>query len=342
LSLIDAFTPKLPQSQPFVRTRRVPSQPAAIAGKVYLGSDIGFVDYQGPKPRAGDLVHVTGSPGHYVATSGQAVPPITQPTFSPGACECKCASAAGVAFHLSSVRRTSCIVAVDVETGTVLQLFGLGDLMWGRGLGVDSKSPYSLYVLEDRRMLTANSGTITEPNTPREYFTVVKYVLSGSQYQRNSYAYLTDPSPDTLSSQSIALETNEANPPNFTRNGLSVFNDVAWLTMYTSPARILKIANATITTLNLIQNGDNYSKGLRGNVVSVSDKPAKATNFYVIAANSGNTEFELLQFNELGEISNILSLPSDPEPAQLASACNRLFVLLTDSKTFRPSSEQSA
>lgn len=353
MSLLDAFTPKIDPSPPFVRTRRVPSQPGSIAGKIYLGSDIGFVDYQGKKPRPGDLVHVTGSPGHYVATTGQALPSITQPTFSPGGCRCKCPAATGVIFYTSIPHESSPILAYDSETGTLLQVFGKTECWYPRSLAVDQQEPYTLYVLDDRRTLQIASNE-EESDFHRDYFSLVRFQPSGGSYSYLSQTAIPDPFgelSDDDDQPNLAWPYEDLDPPDFLRNCLSVKEGVPLVTLYKPPARFLEIDGATITTRTLTLEGDSYNKSLRGPIVSIPDKPAKRNTFYVLACTATEvveesvttiviTEPELLQFNTAFEIIKRFDLSARfTYPVQLATVCNKLFILDSEHCVPTPSVE---
>lgn len=331
---------------PQVRHRVLPAQPVGTpVDVVYCGMDLGNITYDGPKPQPNDIVIIFEERGRKLVRSQQAVnthvPTITAPTFNFG-CSCKCPSGSGIAFYMQSAARNSAILAFNVQTGALMQLFGLGDLWYGRGIAVDNASPYDLYVLDDRRVLKKLISE-TNPLPTRGYFTLVKFGVSGGQYVASTYVDLTDPfpTPSTISGfPGIGLESQDQDPPNFTRQGLSVIGGLPHLTLYKSPARYLTFSGSTITTVGLTQNGSAVNLGLRGQIVMIPDRPGKKTNRYCLATDG--TAYSLLQFDSSGAVSATFALDAEPQPAQLASVCNQLLVLSTDTTTLIPSTENSA
>jgi hypothetical protein len=328
-----------------VRHRILPAQPSGTpVGSVYCGIDLGFLPYDGPQPQPGDVVIVMEERGRKFVRSQQAVnthvPALTAPTFNP-ACLCKCPPGLGVAFYMQSAARNSFILALDALTGSLVQVFGLGDLWYGRGIAVDNSAPYDLYVLDDRRILK-KVITTTAPNPTRGYFTLVKFVIGGGQYGVSSYVDLVDPFPTPLAISDfpgIGVESQDTDPPNFTRQGLSVIEGTPHLTLYNAPARYLTFTGSTISTVSLTQNGAAVNLGLRGQIVTIPDRPAKKANRYCLATDG--TGYQLLQFGTTGGVSATLALDAEPQPAQLATVCNQLLVLSTDATTLVPSTENT-
>jgi len=314
MSLIDDLTPKLPKPQPFVRTRRVPVQPGSVPGKVYLGSDIGFVDYQGPKPRPGDLAHVTGTPGRFVATSGQALPSLVQPIFSGEACKCKCPASTngGQIFFQTQCQFCPNLIVVDGRTGAIALFDTPADVVWPAGIGVDRSAPYDLFVLDDRtatRQIEADGITRDDPTI--NWFTLLKYSLSGGTY--------------SLAAAKVLPGGEDDDEPGWeSSNALAVFNGVCWITMNDSPAHILKWSGGDVTTINLTLADEPYNGGLIGQVVRVADKPGRRDKFFVIGFRA---DVELLQFNSDGAISSVLTLTDMEFPRALVTVCNRLYVV---------------
>jgi hypothetical protein len=343
VSLFDRLTAPDDQRdvQPIAHERVVPSQPIGTEpGKVFVGSDLGEVDYSGEPPQAGDLITILGRPGRQMAITGQSVPSLTTPTWSPG-CRCNCPTAGGVAFYMQSAARNSAILAMDGSTGLLLQLFGLADLWFGRGIAVDPQAPYHLYVLDDRRVLDKLQTEAN--NTPtRGYFTIVTFALSGGQYVATNYLDLTDPFPTpaiVADFPGIGLESQDRDPPNFTTQGLAVIEGDLILTMHNAPARYIAITNGVAVTHTLTQNSVPLAMGLRGQIVTLSQQPAKKSNRYAIATDGVN--YQLVEFNSSDVVSRTFDLEAFPPPAQLASVCNRLLLLSTSTITLLPSTENS-
>src|SRR5579872_1955012 len=314
-----------PGDEPRARQRLLPSQPEGTdPNRVYVGSDMGEIAYSGEKPQAGDMITIIGQAARLVALSPQT-PGLSMPLFS-NPCSCKCPGNSGVAFYMQSACRNSVIVALDALTGAVLQVFGLGDLWYGRGIAVDSASPHNLYVLDDRRVLT--KPILTTALTPtRGYFTLVAFTLSGGQYHATAYTDLTDPLPPPAGITGfpgIAFETQDQDPPGFTRQSLSVIQGTLHLTMYNAPARFMTLSGGVVTPVTLSQNGVSVNMGLRGQIVAISDSPARRTNRYCIATDGVN--YFVLEFNETGVVTKQLALDAEPQPAQLATVCNQMLV----------------
>ncbi len=275
-----------------------------------------------------------------MAITGQSVPSLQTPTWSPG-CRCNCPGAGGVAFYMQSAARNSAILAIDGATGNLLQLFGLGDLWFGRGIAVDPQSPYHLYVLDDRRVLKKLQTEVN--NTPtRSYFTVVTFALSGGQYGVTNYLDLVDPfpTPATVGDfPGIGLESQDQDPPNFTTQGLAVIEGNLTLTMHNAPARYLEIVNGVVVTHAITQHGVPLALGLRGQIVAMIQQPAKKSNRYAIATDG--VSYQLIEFNSSNVVSRSFDLEASPPPAQLASVCNRLLLLSTSTVTLLPSTENT-
>jgi hypothetical protein len=344
MNLTRHLTPRPPDSQQ-VRHRVLPSQPAGLQpGEVFCGFDLGFLPYTGPQPQAGDLVIIMEDRGRRLVQSQASVntfvPALTSPTFNFG-CSCKCPGGSGMAFYMQSVARNTAIMAINVMTGGLAQVFGFGDLWYGRGIAVDNTTPYPLYVLDDRRILT--KPILTTALTPtRGYFTLVSFAVSAGQYAVSGYHDLADPLPPPASTAGfpgIGFETQDQDPPNFTRQGLSVIGGIPHLTLYNAPARFLTLTGGVFNATSLTVNGAPLAMGLRGQIVTIPDQPAKKSNRYCLATDGA--AFQLLQFTRDGAVTARLTLDGEPQPAQLATVCNHLLALSTDTLTPTPSEENS-
>ncbi len=336
MDLIRQFDPpqKRPGQPDFVQLRRVPIQPPETPlDRVWLGAELGYVLFSGDKPRPSDVVTVIGTSPNQIATCVGS-PPQRDPLFA-GACKCKCPANVGVAFLASAVQRATPIMAYD-QDGNLLQVFGGVNAYYPRGIAVDNTSPYDLYLLDDRRTLSTVSNSFRTEFT-RDYFWVVRFSISGGQYVYASQTALTDPNPRLTSETlpSLYRPWEEDDPPEFVRNGLSVVGGTLFLTMYKSPARVLEYTGSSFVTRNITLNGVNYTKALRGQIVTVPDRPARSVQRYVCAVTanvSGGavtiSNPELLALNSDWEIQNRINLNGVLSyPNQLASVCNRLFVL---------------
>lgn len=325
----------------WARDRLVPAQPTDTPPeKLFVGSDIGYIDYMGVKPQPGDLVAIVGQHGQRAAFLQSPLHAMHTPTFS-GGCLCRCPASGGIAFYMQSSCRNSVILALDATTGAVLQVFGLGDLWYGRGIAVDNNTPFNLYVLDDRRIL--HKPILTTALTPtRGYFTVVTFSISSGQYHATTYTDMADPLPPPASPAGfpgIGIETQDQDPPGFTRQSLSIIQGVLHLTMYKAPARFLTMSGGVFTTVSLTSGGSPVNLGLRGQIVTISDQPANKLNRYCIATDG--TNYFVLQFNEAGVVTAQLSIDAEPQPAQLATVCNQMLILSTDTTTLVPSTENS-
>lgn len=345
-NLLDAFEPKKDPggpspSQDFTQSRVVPFQPEGIqVGYVFMGAELGYLQFIGEQPRAGDLVAIIGQPGAQVAVARSANPQ-RDPIFA-GACKCKCPGNTGLIFHLAFAEETNVILAINAETGVRHQIFGKGDLWWGRGLAVNPQTPFTVYVLDDRRVLSRPA--VEGRDLYRGYFSVVKFEVSGTQYARTAEFALTDGAAGTETSISALFEERDelsANVPNFNRNAMSVINGALHISLYKPPARYLRLEGSTFVTHTLQQEGANYARGLRGQIVTIPDKPAPRNRRYVIADDEvdiggGNFShsFQLLEIDADDNIVRTLDLASDPKPQHLATMCNRLLVLHTNTTTF--------
>jgi len=341
MSLFDLLTDPDPSrlEQPFCRQRTVPAQPAGVPpGKVYLGSDIGEIDYTGEKPQPGDQVLITGPTARRTVHTGQRVPPLTNPVFS-GGCLCKCPGLNGVAFYMGSVGRASAILAIDTQTGGLSAVFGMSDLLFGRGIAIDPLTPYNLYVLDDRRILREKT-VVGTPVPARGYFTLVTFELSAGAYGASAYHNLTDPFPlpsSIVDYPGITVETQDTDPPNFNTQCLSVIDHIPYLTLYNTPARYLTLNGGTFTTHTLQLDGSPYSKGLRGQIVTVPNRPAAHNRRYAIATDG--VDYEIVQFTEADEITHVYTLSNDPIPRQLAAVCNQLLALHGNTSPLFPTFE---
>lgn len=335
-----ALTPEVRRLEPDPRGRRLPAQPPGVpAGQVWAGPDDGLVPYSGVKPRPGDLIFVHGGVAQRYVTSPLAAQPLRWPTFVAG-CRCRCLAATGTAFLLSYIRSTPVVLALEVGTNTVTTraLFGTTDSWLGRAIAVDTASPFDLYVLDDLRYLhtPANIGD----TTTRAYFDVVRFRLTGGAYALLDRVALVDPSPTTITTSfSEPLMTDPASdtdPPSFRTNCLSVVEGVPLVSLHKAPARYVAIEAGVPVTHTLTLNGSPYAKGLRGNIVTVPDRPARRTDRLVLACDAGNVNFVLLRFNTSDEILEVLDLGAFSAPRALSPTCNQVLALNTANATPMP------
>jgi len=337
-----------PRSEPLARTRRIPSQPAATpADKLYVGADIGYVDWEGEKPLAGDEVVIVKEGARQVAMAGQNVGQMRAPTFG-NLCNCKCASATGTIYWCNPIQTGPYIVIMD-STGAIQQTLNPPELFRIAGVAVNPESPYTMYVLDDRTKL---ENFRTDASTEEQIAGVSTYVLhtftqSGGSYSWSSLVEMADPglpaNPFFVNeldwvTESAANGQLDDPPAAYPTNCMSVIDGVLHITMSIRPAHYLTFNGATFTTHNLVIGATNYNKGLRGMIVTGLAKPGKAVLKYVLAWDGydGRNEdgiggYEILQFNDSDQITrrltNDIALQS---PTALAIVCNRLLVLNTD------------
>jgi hypothetical protein len=113
-----------------------------------MGSDLGEIDYQGDRPRPGDVVMVIGNRARKFAETGAAVPSMRMPTFTDD-CRCKCRNVQGQVFWVNAISNTAMILVID-DDGTLQQVIKDAQMFKAAGIAVDSAAPYNLYVLDDR------------------------------------------------------------------------------------------------------------------------------------------------------------------------------------------------
>lgn len=321
--------------EPFVRQRVVPLQPGVVTpGRVYMGSDLGEVEYTGEKPRPGDLAMITGTTARKIAHTGQQVASFREPLFA-GGCRCRCPGPGGLVFYLSFARQTATVHVINGTTGELLRLVGRKELgysgtgsTYSAAVAVDPEPPHNLYVMDDRRLYT-RVRTNDDPDLARGYFGVATFVVSGGEYVFSAWNPLDDPV-DPL----ISIPPVETDPPAIPGNCLSVIDGLPLVTMRESPARYQSLSGGIFTMHTLTLNGSPYVKKLRGNIVSVEDRPARRNDRFVIATTDDAT-FELVQFNGLtDEIRTVIPVEIPATARQLATVCNRLILLSATLNTF--------
>lgn len=315
-------------TKPLAIQRLVPSQPVGVApGKLYIGSDYGEIDYTGEKPRAGDMVIITGTTAKRMAMSGQVLGGLRAPLFN-NPCVCRCGSNTGIAFYLSFSKDTPVVHVINLEGASLMQLVGRKELgyattgsFYAASIAVDQESPYTAYVLDDRRnFLTIKTNT--SPTITRGYWGISTFVISGGQYVFSTFNGMTDPYTGTTFPAAI-----EPDPPAARQNCLSVIEGIPLATMLKSPARYKSLSGGIFTTHNLTLSGSNYAKGLRSSIVQVRQKPASINKRYVIAT-SDDISFEVVEFiASTNVITKVIPLDLDAKAKALATACNRLIVL---------------
>jgi hypothetical protein len=351
MSLIDQFGPqrKRPGQSDFVKLRRVPIQPADVPfDKIFMGAELGYLSFSGDKPRPSDAVTIVGQPPNQVVLS--VGDPVQRDPIFAESCVCKCPQR-GVIFAMTPVRGASPILAMDSE-GTLLQVIGKPNFLYGRGIAVDSRSPHDLWVLDDRRRLTFATDA-TESEFQTDYFWLVRFSVSGGQYQYVSQHALTDPTTflTSMGTRSVVnpAATTEPDPPDFIHNPLSVVEGMVHITLWRPPARLLVFNGSTFTIQNLTLDGDPYDKALRGQIITVPDKPANRSTRYVCGVTAtiaggittAITAPELIAFNSDYEITDRIDLTDTiAYPAGLASVCNRILILDSSALTITTSDDE--
>jgi hypothetical protein len=336
-----------PRAEPLARSRRLPSQPANTpSDKVYGGVDLGFIDWQGERPGAGDEVVILSEGGRKLALAGQNVAAMTAPTFG-SLCRCKCAGTGGTIFWGNPIHTGPYLLVMDA-TGAIQQTLNPPELYRVAGLAVDAAEPHTLYVLDDRTRLD-NFRTDASPDDQvagTSTYALHTFTQSGGSYSWAGVVELADPGLPTSPFFVSELDwvTNSAadgqldDPPaTYPTNCMAVIDGVLHLTMSLLPARYLTFDGASFTTHNLTLGGANYAKGLRGMIVTGLAKPGKAPLRYVLAwlgfggfAEDGSGSYEVLQINEADEITKRLTNDEAlKSPTALAVVCNRLLILNT-------------
>jgi hypothetical protein len=334
-----------PRVEPLARTRTLPSQPADTpANKIYGGVDLGFIDWSGEKPVAGDQVIILADGARKVALSGSNVPAMRAPTFG-GSCKCNCKGTAGTIFWGNPIQTGPYLLIMD-PTGVIKQALNPSQIYRIAGIAVDSASPYTLYVLDDRTRLD-NFRTDASPDDQiagTSTYALHTFTQSGGTYSWASVTEMADPglSSEPFFFSEIDWVTNSAadgqldDPPAaYPTNCMSVINGLLYITMSIRPAHYLTFSGGAFTTHNLTLGGTNYNKGLRGMILTGLEKPGKAVLRYVLAwwgygghAADGSGGYEILQFNEANEITKRLSDDTAMKsPTALVIVCNRLLVL---------------
>ena len=330
------------------RTRVVPSQPPGVPlGKVYVGGDLGWIDYTGELPRPGDLVVITGQQAQRVANSGSATRVARAPTFTTS-CRCKCPSRNGTIVWANPIHLGPFLVIMD-QDGNFYQTINPPQMYRVAGVAVDPSPPYNLYVLDDRTRLN-NFVTDTSPNN--QIAGISTYVLhtftnGGTSYTWSSLVEMTDPGlpAEPFFISEIDWVTGQTDPQDlvdppatYPTNCMSVINGLLYITMSMRPARYLTWNGSSFTTHHLLQNGSNYNFGLRGMVLTGMDKPATVTSKFVLAwagfggfSGDGCNDYAVLEIDPNDNILRVLSNPSAMKsPIALMLTCNRLIVLNSD------------
>lgn len=326
---VGALVPDVPAQPPPIRQKQLPAQPTDVPpGMVWAGPEDGLVPYSGTKPRPGDLIAIVGGTARRFVTSGMAGEAMRWPTFS-GGCRCQCPGNAGLVVYSSSCRDTANLIALDAVTGDVLQFFGMNELGTIGGLvningftsfqsvavAIDPVSPYDLWAVDDRRFwLTRRLDSA--PTAVRGYFTLVRYEITAGQYVATDYVDLDDPG---------TTGGTPNDPPAFGTNFLSVLNGLPVISLQNSPARYLSASGGVITEHSLLLDGSPYDRGLRGNIATVTQAPARASRHYVMGTDGSG--FEVIEFNDNDEVTRVLPITGMDFPFHLAAFCNRLLVL---------------
>lgn len=332
------------EPSPFARERRVPAQPdGLVPGKVYLGSDLGLVDYSGAMPLPGDLVTVLVSGGKRICFSAQPVPSLREPVFSQF-CRCKCPTTNGTIVWANPIETGPYLVIMD-QDGSFQQTLNPPQLYRVAGVAVDPSPPHHLYVLDDRTRL-GNFVTDTSPST--QIAGVSTYVLhtftnSGASYSWSSEVEMPDPglpaSPFFISelgwvTGGSGIQGLTDPPATYPTNCMSVIGGLLYITMSMRPARYLTWDGAAFTTHHLQQNSANFNFGLRGMVLTGLDRPGKSTSKFVLSwagfdgfSDDGCNDYTVLEFDANDNILRVLSSTAFQSPVALMLVCNKLVVL---------------
>lgn len=345
-NIFKVFDEDLQPTDVMCRGRKLPSQPAGVAaGKVYVGSDIGEIDYQGDRPKPGDLVMIIGDRARKITESGAAVPSMRAPTFEEG-CRCKCRSVSGQVFWSNPISNTPMILILD-DDGTLRQVIKSPEVFKIAGLAVDGDTPYNLYVMDDRTLLT-NQITDATPDsqTPgKSTYCLHTFVLTAGQYVWSSLVEMADPglpSSPFFFDERIWVTDNNANgdledpPATWPANCMNVISGLLYITKSIAPARYLTWNGAAFTTHNLTQGGVNLDKGLRGMIVKGLDQPGKSALFYVLdwhgrdRFSEDGSGYEIVQFTQDDVVTRRLQTTGLASPTQLMIVCNRIVALNTN------------
>jgi hypothetical protein len=334
--------------EPLGRLRVLPSQPADTpANQVYGGVEVGFIDFSGEKPIAGEQIVILQEHGRRVALTGQHLQPLTEPTFA-STCRCNCTGTSGTIFWANPIQSGPYILVMDT-TGAIQQTINPPELYRIAGIAVDPEAPYTMYVLDDRTRL---DNFRTDASTADQIAGVSTYVLhtftqSGGTWSWASEVEMADPGlPATpFFVSEIDWVTNSAaggqldDPPAvYPTNCMSVIDGVLHITMSLRPARYLTFTGGTFVTHNLTVGGTNVDKGLRGMIVTGLARPGKTALRYVLAwwgydgfAEDGSGGYELLQFTETDVVTKRLSNDAIlKSPTAVALVCNRILILNTN------------
>lgn len=345
-NIFRVFDEDLRPADVMCRGRKVPSQPVSVTpGKVYMGSDIGEIDYQGNRPRPGDIVMVIGDKARKVAETGAAVPSMRMPTFGKD-CRCKCQTVQGQVFWANPLSNVPMIVILD-DDGTFRQVISGSQLFKIAGIAVDPETPFNMYVLDDRTLLENQISDATpDTQTPgKSTYCLHTYTLAGGAYSWSSVVEMDDPGlppePFFFDERVWVTDDNadgqlEDPPAAWPANCMNVIGGLLYITMSMLPARYLTWNGTSFTTHNLTEAGSDLSRGLRGQVVKGLEKPGKAALFYVLSwvghdrFSEDGSGYEIVQFTEDDLITKRLSVTSLGSPTQLMIVCNRIVVLNTN------------
>lgn len=348
MNLFEVLWKGKPRSRPLAVTRRLPSQPADTPqGKVYGGVDVGFIDWSGERPQAGEEVVIMDDSGRKVALGGQTPSAMRAPTFGQG-CTCRCRVTGGTIFWGNPIHTGPYLVIMDAD-GTIRQTLNPSQMYRIAGIAVDPVSPYTMYVLDDRTRLN-NFRTDASPNSQVagvSTYALHTFTQSGGTYSWSGVVEMANPglpaTPFFINeldwvTESAAGGQLDDPPATYPTNCMTVLDGVLHITMSLLPARYLTFNGSSFTTHNLTLGGANYNKGLRGMIVRGIEKPGKPVLKYVLAwwgfdgfAEDGSGGYEVLQFNDADEITKRLSNDEAlKSPTALAVVCNRLLILNTN------------
>jgi len=334
--------------EPLARMRLLPSQPANTpSDKIYGGVEVGFIDFNGEKPVAGEQIVILQEHGRRVALTGQQAAPFTAPTFATP-CRCNCAGTAGTVFWGNVIQTGPYILVMD-PTGAIQQAINPPELYRIAGIAVDPETPYSMYVLDDRTRLN-NFRTDASPNDQVagvSTYALHTFTQAGGVWSWSSVVEMADPGLPTTPffvSEIDWVTTNAASgqlddpPAAYPTNCMSVIDGVLYITLSLRPARYLTFSGGVFTTHNLTFAGVNLDKGLRGMIVTGLARPGKSALRYVLAwwgydgfAEDGSGGYELLQFTDANVITKRLSDDNTlKSPTAIAIVCNRVLILNTN------------
>lgn len=328
------------------KKRILPSQPTNTpSSKVYVGSDLGFLQWTGQKPRAGDMVVITGQGADLMVTTGQSGSPQRNPTFSGVPCVCKCPRPAGTVAILTRASSVNQCLIIDGSTSLLLQIVGQDDLGYsdinaqseGPSVAYDDEEPFDLYILDDLRLYKpwTNDQNPQSLLTGRRYLRLNHYTIVGAQYEILSRFDITDPYTPTLAEPVAPLSEPDLPCIGVGGNCLSVLAGIPHITMFNPPARYIQINGALQTILTLTRNGDPYDFRLASNIIRVTQSPGKESERYVLSTDITGITWNLLKFNSNNEIKGIVPLGDFPliatvkeYPVQLIVSCNQIFAIV--------------